>query len=557
MSPAVLTIVAVVVIAAVAAPLLYLFVGSLHLDTTSRVNAPLTLQNWLTVYASDKYVGPLWTTIALSTLVTVLSVGLGGLLAWILERTDVPLTRFLSFVLPMPIMISPLITSLAWIALLAPQAGFINAHVRGMIPAVNPLFDIFSFTGIVFVMTLHYTTFAYIAIRAALSTLDPALEDASYVLGVGPLGTARRMTLPLVRPALTASALLIFVFAAENFSVPTMLGTPIGLETVPSAIYHAVNRDPSKPAEAAAAGSLLLWIAVVGLALQRRVTRGTGRFSTVGGKPGARRIIRLGRLRWVAAGFALLYMLLAIGLPYVGLVLGSLLRFVTPRITPQLLTLDNYAKVVDGANAVALKNSLLLSVVGSFAGVLLFLVVSFILLRTNAPLRRVLEYVTVLPTALPAVVLGVGLLWAFVELPLPLYGTLIGLGVAYLVRYAGYGIRQTNIAVAQISPSLEEAARTLGAGPFRAFFTIVAPLIRQSLQALWLTLFVLFSLEISATIFLYSPQTITLPVLLWNQTAGGSLSVAFAIAAAQATGILVITGVGQRLIRGNPAISAG
>jgi iron(III) transport system permease protein len=549
--------VAIVVIAAVAAPLVYLLVGSLHVDTISRSGAELSLQNWLAVYTTGKYVGPLGSTIVLALTVTVLSIALGGLLAWMLERTDIPLKRLLSFVLPMPIMISPLITTLAWIALAAPQAGFINALVRGWVPALDPLFDIFSFAGIVLVMTLHYTTFAYIAIRAALSTMDPALEDASYVLGVGPLGTARRMTLPLVRPALTASALLIFVFAAENFSVPTMLGSPVGLETLPSAIYHAVSVDPSKPGEAAAAGSLLLWLAVVGLAWQRRITSGTGRFSTVGGKPGGRRTIRLGGLRWLAAALGGIYVLMAIVLPYLGLVLGSLLKFVTPRITPQLLTLDNYAKVVNGSNVTALKNSLLLSVVGSFAGVALFLVISYILLRSDLPFRRALDYVTVLPTALPAVVLGVGLLWAFVVLPLPLYGTVLGLGVAYLVRYAGYGIRQTNVAVGQISPSLEEAARTLGAGPFRAFATIVGPLIWSSLRALWLTLFVLFSLEIGATIFLYSPASITLPVLLWNQTSSGSLSVAFAIAAAQATGILLIIGIGKMLTRADQSVTAG
>jgi iron(III) transport system permease protein len=550
-------LVALGVAAAIAAPLVYLILGSLHVDTVSQTNSGLSLQNWLTVYATGRYLGPLWSTAALGMTVALLSVALGGFLAWVLERTDVPMARLLSFVLPMPIMISPLITTLAWIALAAPNAGFINAMVRGVVPALNPLFDIYSFAGIVLVMTLHYTTFAYLAIRAALSTLDPALEDASYVLGAGPLRTARRMTLPLVRPAITASALLIFVFAAENFSVPTMLGTPVGLETLPSAIYHAVSVDPTRPGEAAAAGSLLLWIAVLGLAWQRRVTSGTDRFSTIGGKPGGRRIIRLGRLRYAAAGVGVLYVTLAVGLPYVGLVLGSLLRFVTPRITPQLLTLDNYAKVVNGANIQAVTNTLLLSVLGSLAGVLLFLIVSFILLRTESPFRRMLDYVTVLPTALPAVVLGVGLLWAFVVLPLPLYGTLLGLGIAYLVRYAGYGIRQANIAVSQISPSLEEAARTLGAGPFRAFVTIVAPLIRSSLQALWLTLFVLFSLEISATIFLYSPTSITLPVLLWNQSASGSLPVAFAIAAAQATGILLLVGIGQRLIRADQSVSAG
>lgn len=545
------------VAAAIAAPLLYLAFGSLHVDTVTRTGSGLSLQNWLTVYATGKYVGPLWSTVVLAMTVALLSVALGGFLAWVLERTDVPLAGLLSFVLPMPIMISPLITTLAWIALAAPQAGFINATVRTVVPAIDPLFDIYSFAGIVLVMTLHYTTFAYIGIRAALSTLDPALENASYVLGVGPLATARRMTFPLVRPAITASWLLIFVFAAENFSVPTMLGTPVGLETLPSAIYHAVSVDPARPGEAATAGSLLLWIAVIGLAWQRRVTSGSGRFSTIGGQPGGRRIISLGRLRYVAAGVGVLYVTLAVALPYVGLVIGSLLRFVTPRITPQLLTLDNYATVVDSANVQALKNTLLLSVFGSLAGVLLFLIVSFILLRTELPFRRVLDYVTVLPTALPALVLGVGLLWAFVVLPLPLYGSILGLGIAYVVRYAGYGIRQTNIAVAQISPNLEEAARTLGAGPFRAFATIVAPLIRASLQALWLTLFVLFSLEVSATIFLYSPSSITLPVLLWNQSASGSLTVAFAIAAAQATGILLIVAIGQRLIRADQSASAG
>jgi iron(III) transport system permease protein len=524
-------------------PVTYVFYGSVRSGAPGVPDAVFTWANWETAYASPSYLTALGNTVVLGIVVAILSLAVGGALAWIVARTDALWRNQLALLVIVPLMISNLITTLAWIALLAPNAGFINAWGRAHL-GIRTLFNIYSFSGIVLVHVLHYASFAFISLFAALRSIDSSLEEASYMLGAGPLRTGLRMTLPLIMPTLSTTFLVIFVFVAENFSVPTLLGTPVGFQTLPSLIYYNMAVSPAQPNVAAASGTMLLWVALLGTIFQRQLTGPANRYVTIGGKGGRHRLVRLGPWRYVATAFVVLFVFMAVALPYAVLVLASFLNFLTPNLKPELFTLDNYRALFVGDNLTAVSNSLLFSALGGLGMTVLYIGIGFILSKSRHTWGRIVDYVTIIPTAIPALILGIGLIWTFVGLPIPVYGTAAILMIAYFLRFIGFGVRHANNALSQVAGDLTEAARIGGASPARAFWDVLVPIIRPSILSLWTVLFIFIFMEISATILLYTSATRTLSTVLWNYMGSGSQTRAFAVAVAQATlifALLIVT----------------
>ena len=267
---------------------------------------------------------------------------------------------------------------------------------------------------------------------------------------------------------------------------------------------------------------------------------------TVAGKGVRPRVTPLGRWRYVATGFVVLFLTLSVILPYFALILSSLLNFLTPRIHLSSLTLDNYRTFFDGDNFTPIKNSLLLAGGGGLLITFIYILLSYLMLRARSSFGALVDYVTIIPTALPALILGVGMVWTFVGLPLPIYGTMAILLIAYFVRYIGYGVRHANNAFSQVSTDLVDAARITGATPLQTLRDILVPLVRPSILSLWTVLFIFIFMEVSATILLYSPHTRTLPTVLWVYMGSGSQTRAFAIAVVQATLIFAVLFVADR-----------
>lgn len=529
----------------VLAPVAYLIYGSFRTDSPGAVNAEFTIANWIRVYTSPQYLTAFFNTAALSSIVAVLAMLLGGTMAWIVARTNAPGKDKLALLVIIPLMISNLITTLAWVALAAPNAGFINAAAR-MLFGINTVFDIYSFPGIVLVLTTDHAAFAFVAFYAALRSIDGALEEASYMLGAGPMQTGFRMTLPLIWPTIAATFLLIFVMTAENFSVPTLLGSNFGFQTLPSRIYYDMSVEPSEPTVAATAGTMLLWIALVGTFWQRRILSRASQYVTISGKGSRPRQTDLGPFKYVASGFLVLFITVAVVLPYVALVFSSFLNFLTPRITPKLFTLNNYIYLFRQENVGAIMNSLMFALAGGLAITAVYIFLSYLIKRAGTGSSRFIEYLVMIPSAVPAIVLAVGILWTFVGIPLPIYGTAAILMIAYFVRYIGFGVRQSRTALIQISEELPEAARMCGASPLRAFRDVTVPLVRPAALALWTLLFMSIFTEISVTILLYSFNTVTLPVQLWNDMSAGHQTRAFAVAVLQGSIIFVIIFLANR-----------
>ncbi|OBZ93441.1 hypothetical protein ADU59_21545 [Pararhizobium polonicum] len=530
----------------VAMPILYLLYGTLVSDDGGKEGAHFTLENYKEVYTGSVFLSRFWNTILLSATVALLSVVLGAIFAWIVSRTNAPGVRAATPFLVIPIMMSSLVSSLAWIALAAPNAGFLNLLISN-ITGIRRILDIYSFTGMVWVLVLNYAAFAFIAIHGALKSIDADLEEASYILGISPLRTAFTMTLPLVLPTLASTFLLVFVFVSENFAVPLALGTSSGYETLMSQIYNAVADTPAKPGLAATAGTLLLLIALIGTFWQRRIMSNAKRYVTVGGKGGRQRLTDLGRWKYVASAVIFGYLFISVILPYCALIMASLMRFVTPRISMSIWTLSNYEKMLDPSFLHLIKNSFMLSVVGGVIAVAFYFFLAYLLSTSRSKLAKVTEYAAIVPTVTPSIVLAIGFLWAYVSLPLPLYGTVWLIFIALLTRSIGLGVRQSRSAILQISSDLVDASRVSGSGPVKTFKDIVVPALKPAVMSIWTVVFVQFFLDVGLTVVLYTPSSMTVPIYLWTKMNGGQVTEAFAVAVLEATIIFIVLFAADRL----------
>ncbi|MBI4082871.1 MAG: iron ABC transporter permease [Candidatus Lambdaproteobacteria bacterium] len=508
-------------------PVGFLFFGALWSEAPRVPGGHLTAGNLATIYATSTFVVPLLTTLAIGAWVGALSVVVGTLLAWLVTRTDLPRAGLWENLLVIPVYLSPLMLALAFTAMAAPRVGFINV-VWQQLGGAGSLANVYSFAGIVFVLTVHYAPFAFLYLLGPMRAIGADVEEAATVLGSGSFETIRRILLPMLAPAIFATALMIFTLAAENFAVPTLLGRQSGIRTIPSEIYFWLVYEPVNPNLAASAGTMLLVVTLSGIFVYRRMTRVASRYVTVGGKPHSTRSVKLGWFRPLAPWTLALYLLATIGLPLAALLYGSFLRYISPRLSWSLLTLANYRQMLDADSLLAFRNSLVLGIGAATLTTLLGLIVTYTVHRTRVSGRGLLDYISAMPIAIPGMVLGVGMLWAYVNLPFGIWGTLWVLLIAYMGRFLVHAVRVTGNSLLQISAELDEAAQVLGAGMVRRLGGIIFPLVGRGMLSSWILLFIFVLNEVTATVLLYSSRSITLSVVVWNSLDMYGAMVAFA-----------------------------
>lgn len=531
----------ILLVIVVAVPLVFLIYGSLRSAGPGAPGAVFTLDNW--IYAgSDWGLVYLRNSLVLGLTTAAFAVPLGTTLAWIVVRTNLPMRNFLGSALLVPLLFSPLLTALAWTGLAAPNAGLINVIGREVFGMTGPVFNAYSFAALVMVLVLHYIPYVYLAVRPALAVMDREMEDASQVLGASYWHTFRRVTLPLAMPAVLSSGVLVFVLAAENFSVIAVLGGQAGFLTIPYGIYESFTTYPSSPARGSALGLMLLAVTAICMGFYLWTVRKSSQYITVSGKgdrPNIRRLSVPGK----AVGLVVVigYLLLSVILPYGVLVIGSFSKYFTiEHFSLDIFTLQNYVKLADGPFLGAMVNTLILILAGATIAVLLGAVTAWISVRGKGRTRRVVDLLVTMPVMIPGVALGLGLFWAYVFLPLHLYGTLTLLVIAHVTSFMGHGSRIVSSSLVQFSPQFEEAARTLGSTQIAAFIKITLRLLRRPLGAAWILVAIFISLEVSASVMLYTGSTMPASVNVFLAMEGGVVSQAFAAGCALATMTLII-----------------
>lgn len=493
-------------------PVAALVLGSLR-DSPPGQPGNWTLENWANL-ASPGVIDTLITTIQVACLTTFFSMILGTILALIIHRTDFRWPNAMTGLLGLSFYFPSFILGMAWIVIGSP-GGLINDLVREIFD-VEANLDIYSVTGIVLVMVLHQVPFVYLTMRGPVLGMDPSYEEAARTAGASAFTMLRRVTLPMLSYALASSTLLCLVMSLEQFGIPVLLGIPGRVTVLATQIYLLCRFPPTAYGLAAAIGLTLAALTALAILLQRRLARGGQAVATTG-KAGRITPIRLGAWRWPANIFCGGYILLGLILPTIILLYTSLIKFFTGNPLTAAYTFRNYISIWESEGTqLATLNTLLVSGGGALVGVMLGAACSYFTVRLKPTGHRFLDMLVMLPFGVPGVVLGLGLLWAYAYLPLPLYGTMTLIVLAYVTRFLPYATETAGARFVQLDRSLEEAAWTAGASRQTGVWRIVLPLSLPSLQSGYFLLFMAFFREISATILIFTASTSVLSVSIWS-----------------------------------------
>jgi len=450
----------------------------------------------------------LWNTAFVAGIATLMAVGFGLVLSWILTRTAIPGRHRLERLMELPYYMTPLVGALAWGVLAGPKTGLINQLGR-LFGAPGDILNIYSPWGIAWVMALFEGTVAFVMISAAMKSMDPSMEESARVLGAGKFRVALTVTMPMILPGILSATVFVFAEMLSAFAAAFVLGIPARFVVVTTAIWQSTTAYPPEYGRAAAMGMCLFVVLAAAIAASRYILRG-GSYATITGKAFRPRPLRLGARAWPMVMVCWGYLVLAVFLPMGALLLTSFQKFATVIVGDMRFTFDNYASVFyQGAIAEALKNSVFLGLVVATIGSLLVGVLVWIIFRSRAPGRSLVEYVVMFPQAVPRLVFGLGLLWAWLAMAaiIPIYGTLWILGLAYLTVLMPLGVRTLAGVVLQIDKSLEECARVCGASWAHQMRTVTLPLMRPGIVAAWLLIFISAVRELGASIFLMGPHS--------------------------------------------------
>ena len=530
-------------------PLALLLLGSFRTALPMQPGS-FTFDNYTALIANDENRRAILHTLVSSGLATMVALTIGSALAWITSRTDMPGRRFFDSLFILPFYLSPFIGALAWTLLGNPRIGFLNTLFTDYLGFADPPFNIYSLPGFVFVMALYYAPVAYLFVAGALRAMDPALEEAARIHGADGGRTAWRVTLPLVTPALSSAALLIYLNSAGDFGIPAVILIPMNYHVITTRIWVGLGYFPPHYTEAAAFSAVLWGVSALIVFWQRRHLAGRS-FATVTGRGYRPALLALGAAKPVMLAICALYFLLSILLPYGALAYTSIHPYLSFAWDPHLWTLRNYDEVLftNPLTIRATRNSFILASGGATLTMLLALVIGYVVMRTRLRARALIDYLSLLPIGVPAVVFGVALLWGYIFLPVPIYGTLWMLLIAYIAHYIPFGVRATSSGFAQLSGELEESARVHGASWIGTMRRILVPLLKPALMAGWILLFIEFLRSLSLSILLYTNQSVVMPVVLFEQFETGLYPALSAFALVQ-TAIMIIGVAAARRLGG-------
>lgn len=501
-------------------PLFWLVYYSL----TTKAGAP-TLQNFVTLVTDRTILRSYGIAFAMSLGVGALACVMAAPMAWLVARTDLPGRRIIRALVTASFVTPPFLGAIAWEILAAPNSGIINNIYRsifGLPPSVY-LIDIYTFTGLVFAIACYTFPYVFTLVANALDRVPSDLEDASAILGGGAMTTLRRVTFPMVLPAMLAGGLIAMLQALTMFGSPAILALPAGFHVITTKIW-SLFQFPPRLGLAAAAALPLLVLTIVLLWGQKKILGRRG-YTVLGGKSGAPRVTSLGRWKGVAILFVGFILCLTVVFPYLALLRTALTQTLGAPLSWDNLTLHhvNFVLFEFSATKLAMQNTFILGIATATAVTAIALVVSYLVTRRSVAGSQVLGMLATAPIAIPGIVLGVGLFLSYANPTFMLYGTLWILLIAFLTIEMPAGYQQMSSAFQGVHPELEEASRILGASRLKTLWRITAPLLRTSVIATWCFVFVGTIRELSATILLTTANTKLVSVIIYDLNESGDL----------------------------------
>jgi iron(III) transport system permease protein len=510
-------------------PIFYLIRGSLHTVTASGAPGDFTFEYFRQLATSRRLAESAFNSIAFAAGSAVLALLLGGTLAWTVERTNAPfkLLAYLSTIISLGTPYILYVT--AWLFLFN-KIGPFNELYRWLSGSNDALFNIYSLWGMILIEGFLWSPLVFLLMSATFRTSNPEFEEAARMSGASVWDTIWRITIKLALPAVLALSLLVFIRALEGFEVPAMVGVPGRVNVLTTDIYLALRSSiPPDTGRASAFSVVLLFAVAILLAFYGRISKRAERYHTVTGKAFRARDLDLGAGRWIAGGFIIVNFLFVLVLPLAVLLWASLLPFFQSfsRRGLAMLTLDNYANVLRAGHYIDLVwNTLFVAAAAATVVMALTLFIGWLAVR-RVPGAWILDQLATMPLIFPGIVLGTAVMQIWLTIPLPIYGTIWIILIAYVIRYLPYGMRYSYAGMLQIHRELEEAAAVAGAGSLTALRRIILPLLAPAIVSGWLFIFLLGARVLSLPILLAGPDSQTIAVVmfdLWSNGQGTELA---------------------------------
>ncbi len=481
-------------------------------------------------------------SIIIATGMTLIAVPLGAILAFVMERTDLPAKRWLEPLILVPSFVSPMVLSFGFVVAAGP-VGFYSVWSQELF-GIAP-WGLYSVMAMTVIAGLMHVPNVYIYASSALKNLGSDVEEAARSAGASPFKVAVSVSLPLIMPSLLFAAVLVFFLGFELFGLPLVLGDPEGILVLSTYLFKLTNKlgTPSYHLMAAVAVCIVAITFPLVLA-QRRLLQNARKYATIKGKAGRMRELPLGKWTWVAFAILVGYLFVTVIVPLSGIALRA---FVTNWgfgvNLAEAFTLDNFKSVFDEpTHKRAIFNTILIGTVGGFLTVAYYTAIGFATHRRNDGWSRFIDYLVLVPRAIPGLLAGLAFLWLFLFVPplSPLRSTIFSVWIAYTVVWLAYGMRLISSSLMQVSPELEEAARSVGASRGQISRDITLPLIRPGLIGSWLLVFMIFEREYSTGVYLLAPGTEVIGAQLVSLWQGGAIDI---VAALSLINILLV-GVG-------------
>jgi len=493
-------------------PVLMLVIGSF----TNELGAvgSFTLSKYAKAYSDPALAEILVNTVLFTFGSAVVATLLALLLSFVNTRTDIPFKSTFGIISIIPMMIPHILFATSWVLLLNPSNGILNRYLVTAFGLTNAPFDIYSLKGMILVEGLLDLPIAYLIIAPAMHSFDISLEESSKVSGAGVAYTLARVTLPVLRPAILASIILVVIRCLASFAVPSAIGMPGRIYVLATHIYRITSTGFSADyGKAAAVGISALAASIVLIFVYRRLTRENERFVTVSSRGFRQTQIELKGWRYPLMAAVGLLLFVLIVLPVAVLFYTSMIPYLmTPSARAfSLMSWKNWIDVFrDPVSLLSLKNSLTLGILGATLGSILSVFVSYVIVKVRTKGAGILESLSFLSFSFPGIVIGVGFMWFFVRTPL--YSTLWALLIGYIATYLPYGIRPVSSTFVQIHNHLEDSALVCGASPAAVMRQIVVPLLAPGILSGWILMATMFVRELTLSVVLSRPGSEVLAV---------------------------------------------
>jgi iron(III) transport system permease protein len=518
-----------ILVIVVAVPVLIIFFNAFW------VNGQFNLADTLKVLREPDTYTALLNSLFIASGVTVMSTIIGTFFAWLVTRTDLPFKPAMRVLFLVPFMLPSFIGALAWKMLLSPRAGYINRFLMDVVGLDGPVFDIYTFTGIMAVETMYLFPFVFIQVCGALERMDPTLEESARISGASLFTITRKITIPLVRPSILSGALLIMLYSMAHFGTVAVLGIEAGIFNIPTLIYEKIHQSAGS-FNSIRTGTVLATVLVITAALimfiQSKVLS-RGRYQIIAGKSFRPVETKLRALRMPLLVFCIAYIGFTIVLPTVTIfMVGGLKTYGLP-FTAENLTLANYRYILFDWKMTrdAIWNSVTLGLAAALITMFAGVMISYVIVKMKVRGKGILEFLGMLPFSVPGSVIALGVMLAWSgKFGINIYNTVWIILVAYIARYMAFSLKANSAALEQVHDSLVEAARASGAGMGQALRDIVLPLVRPGMFAAFFLIFLPALRELTVSVLLYGPTTRTIGVAIYTLNEDGETVYSAALA---------------------------